>query len=181
MRDEDDQLYIYKLYGVSRPRKIRAQHTLRSKIGPSAKITEEQVRQAQQVINSPEIDFTPYAMDLIAEIEDAIMAMQMDSYGRENDFNRLTVPLSNIKGQAGMFGNWFATDLSQITLKFLEQYKRLDNDALDIISVYCRGARASYDLRLYKPDYDGAQDILMELNYAINRYNEKFKKRTGRG
>ena len=104
MREEDDQLYIYKLYGINKPRKIKAAKTLRAKIGPVTKILPEQIRDAQNIIDYPEIDFKPFAFAYIDKIEEAIRIATGTDCDREQYYDELVVPLSNIKGQAGMMG-----------------------------------------------------------------------------
>ena len=177
MREEDDQLYIYKLYGVSKPRKIKATKELRAKIGPVTKITEEQIKDAQKIIDFPDKDFSSYALEQLLKIEGAIDAMRMMSYDRESDYETVIVPLSNIKGQAGMFGNWLGSHLSEMILKFLEKYQRLDDHALDILVNYSKAIRLTYDLKLFDTSSSGGQKIAYELQYAIKRYDERFKER----
>ncbi len=180
MRDEDDQLYIYQLYGISTPRKIKAEKTLRAKIGASTKITPEQIEKAQKIITHPKKDFSGYALQQLSRIEGAIHATYENTYDRESDYELIIVPLSNIKGQAGMFGNWLASHLSEIILKFLEKYKRLDNDALDILGHYCKAIHLTYELELFDTTSTGGQKIAHELQYVVKRYNERFKKKIER-
>jgi hypothetical protein len=180
MRDEDDQLYIYQLYGISTPRKIKADKTLRAKIGISTKITPKQIKQAQDVISYPKKDFSGYALQELLKIEGAVQAMYETTYDRESDYELIIVPLSNIKGQAGMFGNWLASHLSEIILKFLEKYQRLDDHALDILINYCKAIRLTYELQLFDTTSTGGQKIAHELQYAIKRYNERFEEKINR-
>lgn len=177
MRDEDDQLYIYQLYGISTPRKIKADKNLRAKIGPSAKITAQQIEEAQKVILYPKKDLSSYTIEQLSKIEGVVGAMYERTYDREADYEFIIIPLSNIKGQAGMFGNWLASHLSEILLKFLEKYQRLDNDALDILSNYCKAIRLTHELELFDTTSTGGQKIAYELQYAIKRYNERFQEK----
>jgi hypothetical protein len=180
MKDEDDQLYIYKLYGVSKPRKIKASKTLRAKIGLGTKITEKQIRHAQDIVDFPQYDFEPHALGYLSKIENCVSSMRETQYDREVNYNEIVIPLSAIKGQAGMFGNWLVSHISEIILKFLEKYKRLDNDALALIISYCNAVRASYKMEIFDTSLSGGQKISHELQYAIDRYNQKFLTRTGR-
>ena len=126
MRDDDDQMYIYKLHGISQPRRLKAINYLRQKIGPNATITDHQIEQAQDIIDNPRMDFTPYALDRVKDIEDAVDFADDVSYMPENMMDGVLRPLMQIKGQAAMFGNPLATELSARILYFLERYKRLD-------------------------------------------------------
>ena len=180
MREEDDQLYIYKLYGIYKPRVIKAEKALRSKIGPRAKITDDQIASAQKIIDQPEIDFKPYALEYVQKIEDAVNAARQVSYMQGDDYYKITIPLTQIKGQATMFGNVVASIISARILKFMEHYQRLDEDVFKIMDVYIQSVRLSYHSRLFTLEQSDAHTLLSELDYAIDRYHTKFKQKTGR-
>ena len=178
MPEKDDQMYVYQLFGVSTPRKIKANNVIRSKIGPVATIDEKKVLRAQRKIDNPDVDFKPYAMEYIVAIENICAELKTMDYGREAEYNRTTIPISQLKGQAAMFGNQLVSDVSAKILRFLEHYKRLDNDVIDIIDAYCRTIRASYDNYITDLDDTNGQRLVEELGSALKRYTAKFKKRT---
>ena len=178
MSEKDDQMYIYQLFGVSTPRRIKATKDLRNKIGPVAKIDEQRIMKAQRKIDKPQIDFTPYALEYIANVEDLILEIRMMDYNREGEYNRLTVPISQLKGQAAMFGNPFVTDVSATVLRFLEHFKRLDNDVISILEAYCRCVRASYEHYITQSSSPEAQKLSYEMDNALQRYVAKFRRRT---
>jgi hypothetical protein len=178
MREEDDQLYIYKLYGISVPRKVKVSNI--SRRIPNAKITQAQIENAQELINNPRVDFEPYAIQYIRQIEDAIYIVADDNYMREDDYEKVILPLTEIKGQAGMFGNNIASELSAHVLKFIERYKRLDKDVLQIIALYCKSIRKSYSSKLFDIEQTAGHVLLTEIQYAMQRYDKKFKAMTGR-
>lgn len=180
MREEDDQLYIYKLYGISVPRRIRADKSLRSRIGVNTKISTEQIDKAQDIIDNPRVDFEEYAYRYLSKIEKIIDVARQESYMHYDEYEKITVPLTQIKGQAGMFGNPLASEISAMVLKFLEHYQRLDDDMLDILNVYCRMIRASYTKSLLHIETPGGRILIGELTHAMQRYKDKFKKMTGR-
>lgn len=178
MRDEDDQLYIYELYGIKTPRKIKADKELRAKIGVSAKIEAKDIEKAQGLIDNSGLDYKPVALRHIKQLEGVIQSMRATDYNREQDYNMVSMPIMQIKGQAGMFGNHLASDVSYLILVFLEQYQRLDDSILDIVEVYIKAVRLSYDLHLYNSDSQGGKDIVDELKNALTRYRKRFSERT---
>lgn len=180
MRDEDDQLHIYKLYGINVPRVIRADKSLRARIGPHAKINDDQIAKAQDVLDKPRIDFQPYAVDYIKKIREGMDMASVESYAYDSEYYKITVPLTQIKGQAGMFGNPLASEVSAMVLKFIEHYQRLDKDILNLLDVYCNTITLSYDQKLFNVETPGGKVLISELNEAMQRYVEKFKKMTGR-
>lgn len=180
MRDEDDQLYIYKLYGISVPRMIKATKSLRSRIGPTAQITEEQIENAQEVINNPRSNYRLQALNHIRSIEGAIEMARAESYFHDDQFDMLIVPLVKIKGEAAMFGNPLVSEISAKMVRFIEHYRRLDEDMLQLIEGYCKTIRISYEEEYSEIDSPEGRDILRELSHAMERYAEKFKRKTGR-
>ena len=180
MREEDDQLYIYKLYGLSVPRRMKADRSLRARIGPSVKITDDQVAKAQEVIDNPPVDFEPYAMDYLRKIKDAVEMARHESYLHEEEYNLIILPMTQIKGQAAMFGNHLASEVSAMILKFVEHYKKLDSDMLILLDAYCKTVHLSYSKKLYNVETPGGRVLISEISYAMQRYTERFKKKTGR-
>ena len=178
MSEKDDQMYVYQLFSVSTPRRIKAEKTLRSKIGPVAKIDEQSIIKAQRKIDKPQIDFKPYALDYVRDIEEIVYELRSMDYGREGEYNRIAIPVSQLKGQAGMFGNTFVSDVSAKTLRFLEHYKRLDDDVLSILEAYCRCVKTSYDHYITKTETAEAESLIQELEGAVQRYIAKFRRHT---
>jgi len=180
MREEDDQLYIYKLYGVSLPRRMKAEKSLRARIGPNVKITDDQIGKAQEILDDHTIDFTPYAINYLRQIKEALEMAKHESYLHQEEYNLIVMPMIQIKGQGGMFGNQLASEVSEMVLKLLEHYKRLDNDMLILLEAYCKTIQLSYDKKLYNIETPGGRVLVSEIGYAMERYTERFKKKTGR-
>jgi hypothetical protein len=180
MREEDDQLYVYELYGISTPRRFKANNNLRARIGPTTRITEEQIQKAQSIIDNPVIDFKPYAFLYVQKIEHVLEDLKLESYGREEKYNLITIPLTQLKGQGAMFGNPLVSEISSMILKLLEHYQTLDDDMLSVLNSYCKSIRAAYDLRLTTVSSQGGGDLVNEFAAVMQRYAEKFRGRTGR-
>ena len=79
-----------------------------------------------------------------------------------------------------MFGNHLASEISAMILKFIEHYKRLDSDMLVLLEAYCKTIHLSYSKKLYNVDTPGGRVLLSEMGYAMERYAERFRKKTGR-
>ena len=173
---KDDQLFVYKLFGISTPRLLKSRSNLRQRIGPTATISDAQILKAQYHAEKPAVDFTPYILDYISQLESIVEMLRADDYGREDHYDRTTIPIVQIKGQAAMFGKPFVSSVSEKILFFMEQYKRLDNDVLDILTAYCAVIKTVCDA-----DSTASQDNLMEeIESALNRYKLKFDRKTGK-
>jgi hypothetical protein len=180
MREEDDQLYVYKLYGISTPRIIKATKTLRNKIGPVAKITSEQIQDAQEYLEECGLDFSIQALQYIEELENIVADMRHSDYNREEDYDIVATPIMQVKGQAGMFGNKLASEVSYMLLAFMEKFRRLDHGMLNIIGIYIRVVRLSYRFELHNTGVPGADDIINELQVALDKYYDKYANDTGK-
>jgi len=180
MREEDDQLYIYQLYGISVPRRFKAQNTLRNLIGPSAKITQDQIDSAQEVIDKDIVDYGPQVFILIDDVMSAIAAFEQQPDMDDILYEKVTTAFAEIKGQAAMFGNPLASQLANRLSHFLDQYRRFDKDVLYIIRSCCETIKVTYTKNIKSSDMPQARLFLSELEYAMRRYGDKFKKMTGR-
>lgn len=176
--DKDDQMYIYKLFGVSTPRRIKATDHLRQKIGPIATIDEKKIAIAQRNIDTPKIDYAPYALDLVKALRRIIEELRSMDYDREREYNRVSGPIAQLKGESAMFGNTLSSVISAKVLRFLEHFKRLDNDVMDILEAYCHAITIAYEKSLNDPDTPQARKLSEELNGAMERYIAKFRRRT---
>jgi hypothetical protein len=182
MQEEDDQIYIYKLYGISIPRRFRAQNNIRMRIGYSVKITEEQIQDAQDHIEqqAANYDYQPYVTGYLNEIRLAIQAIRDTDHSDDNFYNQIVLALVQIKGQAAMFGNPIASQLSHLTIRFIEHYRRYDEDILKIIEVCCAAIEHSYNKNILSNKSIKGKLLIDELKKTMERYNEKFKRLTGR-
>ena len=120
------------------------------------------------------MDYSKTALAYIRQMEGVVSEMRGVSYNRESDYNMVSMPIMQIKGQAGMFGNELATVISHHILIFLEKFQRLDDAVLDIIDAYGKAIKLSYDLKLYNPNTQGGKNLIRELDEAMNRYRKKF-------
>ena len=180
MKEEDDQLYIYKLYGISLPRFMKAEKSLRARIGPNAKISDDQINKAQEIIDNPPLDFETHVMNYLRKIKEAIEIARDEAYLHEDEYNMIVIPMTQIKGQAAMFGNDLASEISAMVLKFLEHYKRLDEDMLILLDAYCKTIHLSYEKKLLNVNTPGGRVLISEISYAMERYTDRFNKKTGR-
>lgn len=180
MREEDDQLYIYRLYGISIPRRFRAKNNIRLRIGQTSKISQEQIDKAQELIDRKVVDYSPYVFDYLNQIESALNLAKKTEFLDDLFYNQILFPFVQIKGQAAMFGNPLATQLARLTIDFMEHYHRFDDDMLNIIAVCCKAIRHSYQHEVFDVSSSKGQLLLSELQYAMKRYRDKFKRLTGR-
>lgn len=176
--DKDDQMYVYKLFGISTPRRIKAINTLRQKIGPVATIREDHIIKAQNKIDKSGVNYEPYALALLEKVENIIHELSFNDYDREREYGRVVAPIAQLKGEAAMFGNEFVTEVSARILNFMEHYHRLDDDVLEILRAFCSCIRMAYQNNVSMSKSNGASRLIEELDSAVKRYNVKFRRRT---
>jgi hypothetical protein len=179
MLEEDDQIHVYKLYGIATPRKFRAKKSLRNRIG-DAFITATQIQKAQEIIDRKQVDYGPYVYSFLEQVYEAINHARKETYLDDVFYNRILIPMVQIKGQAAMFGNNVAGELAGSVVNFMERYQLFDDDMLNIIQLCADSIKLSYVSDLSDLERPKAQLLLSELKYAMERYHARFKKKTGR-
>ncbi len=118
---------------------IKASLELQQKVGTGT-IAEEKVRQAQEVMNKNRVDFAPIAKPQLDTLLSAIRAAQNYHGGNDNDRDKAVLqsfatPIMNIKANAATFNYPVISGLSGIVLTFLEDAKRFDKKAVQIVDL----------------------------------------------
>lgn len=114
---------------------IKASLELQQKVG-SGSIAEEKIRQAQNVINENKVDFAPIAKPQLDILLSAIRDAQ--NYESGNDravLQSFSTPIMNIKANAATFNYPVISGLSGIVLTFLEDAKRFDKKAVQVVDL----------------------------------------------
>lgn len=108
-----------------------ASKVLQRKAG-TGKIDPKKLKEAEKVIEENTVNFVPMAMDYLTELEKAIQAAKDD--GDDTDHHhKITLPIMHLKSTGTVFKYPLVSDLSDITLTFLETTKTLNDDVLAIV------------------------------------------------
>lgn len=156
---------------------IKASLELQQKVGTGT-IAEEKVREAQEVINENKIEFAPIAKPQLDILLSAIRAAQGYQSGSGNDkavLQSFATPIMNIKANAATFNYPVISGLSGIVLTFLEDAKRFDKKAVQIVDLLHKTILL---VLARKISGDGGRDG-KALQLAFQELCQKFSKKMG--
>lgn len=152
-------------------------NTLKIKVG-SGGIDDDIISNAQKIIDEQTFDFAPVGQRYLAAIQEGVK-MAAEQTGRIDDealIAAVLYPAMQLKANGGMFGFPSITVIAANLIRFLEHLKRLDEDALDVVTgfIYSMDAiflmgRDNYTLS------SRGEEIGAALDEACARYFEKHK------
>lgn len=109
-----------------------ASKVLQRKAG-TGKVDPEKLKEAEKVIKENTVNFVPMALDYLAELEKAI---QNAGKGGKDAHHQITLPIMHLKSTGTVFKYPLVSDLSDITLTFLETTKTVNDDVLAIVTAH---------------------------------------------
>jgi hypothetical protein len=116
-------------------RTIAASKGLQQKVG-TGEIDPRSVRKAQDAMDNTKVDFVELARPYLRDLSVAIAAAHMiqgtlDRGTRE----KLSVPIMNLKANAGAFNYGLVSTLSGIVLNFLEAHEKPGKKTLQVVEL----------------------------------------------
>ena len=154
---------------------INPPNHLKMKVGGGG-IPEERIKQAQQLMDTYEVDFRPEAQKLVKNLTKATQAA-LQNTGSTTEINRdhMVFPIMQLKANGGMFKYQLLTDVADICLQFMESVTDYNKEAIDIIKAHENTIQIilKNDLR-----GDGGAEgyaLIQELHQACKRYFKKYK------
>lgn len=134
------------------------------------------IENAQAFIKNNDIDYSPYASDLIDEIQKLLKELK-ETDNRRTQKHILQFIIENImhiKAHGGMFGYNIMTTIAGKTLTFLDDDKKINEDLFNIIEAHNISIKLIIS---HKNKGDGGAEgkaLVTELDQAINRYLKKY-------
>lgn len=115
-------------------RKIKASKKLQMKVG-TGKIDDKVVKQAQKTLEENKVDFAPIAMPHLNEIRDRVAEVKKSGKYGETSIEEFSMPIMNLKANAGSFDYETVGDMASTVLMFLENLDKLDKKVVQIIDL----------------------------------------------
>lgn len=159
----------------SGPKKVRFMtppNTLKQKVG-SGGLDPLVIARSQDIIDSFEIDFMPYAQRYLEQLE-AHTTKAIESNDNSPELKgKISVPVMELKANGGMFHYELLSDVANIALRFLDAIDELNKDALEVIKAHETTIKI-----IIKNDLkgDGGKEgdaLINELDKACRRYFSK--------
>lgn len=159
-------------------RVIKANRLLQAKTG-IVKIDKDTIAKCQDLIDDTDMDFQPFADEIIDTMQKLSTEAKTLSGHDEEDavlLDKLCGEVMQIKGQAGMFGYDLASNLSDIMLSFLESIDHIDNHVIEILDAHTKTLDVVFKSGLKGDGGAQGKALKAELEDACSRYFSKYAK-----
>ena len=159
---------------------IKANRLLQSKVG-TGQVDDRQIARCQKLIDEIDIGFEEMAYglldDLVKAVEDARQNQTSQNQAGKKDhqdfIDRMTAPIMQLKGQAGMFHYQLLGELSGVTLNFLESVDEIDKHVIEIMDAQCKTIDVILNKNLKGFGGHQGEALRQELYEACERYFAK--------
>ena len=146
-----------------------ASKILQRKAG-TGKLDPEKIKEAEKVIADNTVNFIPIARDYLADLA---KALQDAAKGADNAHHKITLPIMHLKSTGAVFKYPLVSDLSDITLTFLETTKTLNDDVLAIIMAHEKLIHAILSEELEGSGGSKGKTMKKEMASVCDRYLKK--------
>jgi len=154
----------------------KADHTLQRKVG-AGPLDEKIVKRCQDVMDNNDVDFLPLAMEFLDKLEQSIKnAEKNGEISMKEAVQGMTTPVMQLKANASTFKYHLIGNLANVMLSFLETVKKLDDDAISIVSAHHQTLKAIILNKMAGDGGDVGRKMENELKSACKRYFAKRNK-----
>ena len=150
-------------------------NTLKAKAG-SGGLDASVIEKAQKIIDESGIDFIPTGQRYMASLQEGMKTVKAKRgvVDDESLIATMLYPSMQLKANGGMFGYPLITSVAARLIRFLEQIREPDDDALEIVTGFCNTINAI--MLMGERDRKVASrgdDLYVALDEACQRYFEK--------
>lgn len=159
------------------PSFITPPNTLKTKVGEGG-IPAYVLKQCQGYLESNPVDFTPYGYRYLSQLKE--MKLRIDKGGLRLDDVRddMTNIIMQLKSNGSMFHYQLVSMTSDVTLRFFEHARTLDEDFNDIFNVYINVLEIVLNKKLRGNGGAEGYALTQELHGACLRYYTKYDIKT---
>jgi hypothetical protein len=145
---------------------------LKEKLGEGG-LPPETIKQGQAYLESNPVDFTPYAADLLHSLKNFMGGVYTNNHSSDEILLYITKIIMQLKANGSMFHYQLLSMTSDVLLRFMEKAKTVDQDFIDIITVYTNILSVIVSKRLTGNGGHEGYTLTSELSNACERYNKK--------
>lgn len=157
-----------------KPNFITPPNKLKTKVGEGG-IPAFVLKQCQTYLESNPVDFTPYGHRYLGQLKEIKLRADRGNVGLEGIHEDLTNIVMQLKSNGSMFHYQLLSMISDVMLRFLEKAKTLDQDFLDIFSVYLNVTENILNKKLRGNGGPEGYALTQELHNACMRYYARYK------
>lgn len=132
------------------------------------------VDRAEQFIDTNELDFGPFALQLMKTLNDLVKDCKAGRRKGKEAVDALTRPIMELKANGGMFKYMLVSEIADIVLNFLENIDDLNDDVHDIIAAHQNALSVIVMNRLQGGGGREGRALAEELYGACKRYYKKY-------
>jgi hypothetical protein len=160
---------------VKKPRFIKPPNTLKMKVG-SGGINEKLLNQAQHLIETNTLEFTPYAQGFLQNFSNAVRAAQAHSADFKTSTDPMIIAMMKLKSSGGMFQYPLLSDVAAVALDFLEDISELNTDVFEVLLAHEKTIKIIIDGQIKGSGGPEGKALAKELKQACKRYFGKHGK-----
>ncbi len=147
---------------------------LREKVGGGG-LSLGVMERAQDFIESNELDFEPYARNILEYLDTLIVDAKSGTMTKKNAAAKLSGPVMELKANGGMFKYALVSEIAGVVLNFLENIDSLNDDSFNILDAHQATLYVIINNRLKGDGGKEGKILADELYGACRRYYKKYK------
>lgn len=151
---------------------IEPPNVLRQKCGYGG-LDPTRLQRAENFIDENQLDFGPYALKLMAQLDEIIKDCKSGKRTGAKARDDLTKPIMELKANGGMFKYMLMSEIADIALNFLENIPELDDDVFEIIHAHQNTLNVIIASGLKGTGGKEGRILAEELFSACKRYYKK--------
>jgi uncharacterized protein (UPF0335 family) len=152
---------------------ITPPNTLKLKVGEGG-IPAYVLKQCQSYLESNPVDFTPYGHRYLGQLKEIKTRADRGNVELDAIHDDLANIVMQLKSNGSMFHYQLVSMISDVMLRFLEHAERLDQDFLDIYTVYINVLEIILIKKLRGNGGPEGYALTQELHNACLRYYAKY-------
>lgn len=152
-------------------KKIKASKKLQMKVG-TGKIDAKVVEQAQKTIEKTKVDFAPIARPHLNKIRGLVEEIQKSGDYGSVPIEDFTMPIMNLKANAGSFNYETVSDMSGTVLMFLENLDSLDKKVVQIIDLLHKTVLLIIAKEMKGKNHPEGKALIAAFQEVCNKYKK---------
>ena len=153
---------------------ITPPNKLKAKVGEGG-IPAYVLKQCQSYLESNPVDFTPYGHRYLGQLKEVRLRAGRGNAAAESIHTDIVNIVMQLKSNGSMFHYQLVSMISDVMLRFLENAQALDQDFLDIFTVYITVLENVLNKKLKGNGGPEGYALTQELHNACTRYYTRHK------
>ena len=154
-------------------KRIEADKRLQQRVG-TGKISEESVQKAQKVMDTNQVDFGPLAKPFLEELKKAVEDAKAGGKDDKEIMEAISMPIMNLKANAGTFKFELISGLTGTVLNFLENIEGPDKKVLQIVDLLHKTILLILARKMTGDGGKNGQALMMAFAEVCQKYHTRL-------